>query len=157
MKPKTLITIFCIVGLLGGAFAKMWLDVPSDQELIRETLAEATRNGKEGKPGGVLDYLSGGFKIGDYEPDSADISAFIKTQKPEVTVLEPNPVIRGEVAEIISPVEVRFGIGNIGAAQTIEGVRVVLHKESGMRYGIFPTPRWKIVEVTTPTGNPFGQ
>ncbi|MBL8059438.1 MAG: hypothetical protein JNK63_01840 [Chthonomonas sp.] len=157
MKPKTLIIIFCIVGLLGGFFAKVWLDTPSDQELIRETLREATRNGKEGKPGGVHDYLSGSFKVGDYEPSGADISEFIKSQRPEVTVLEPNPVIRGEVAEIVSPVEIKFGVGNIGASNRVEGVRIVLHKESALKYGVFPTPRWKIVEVTAPTGNPFGQ
>lgn len=153
MKSKTVAICFCMVGLLGGVFAKLWLEAPGDQDLIRDALRQATRNGKEGKPGGVLDYLSAGFKVGDFEPTSGDISEFVRRQRPEITVLEPNPVIRGDLAEITSPVEIKYGIGNIGATRRVEGVRVIMRREAGLRYGIFPTPRWRIVSVEPPPGS----
>lgn len=159
MKNKSVLIAVFSLGLLGGIFAKVWFDVPSDPVLIEEALREATKNGKEGKPGGVLDYLAGGFKIGGFEPNAADVSDFVRNQKPEVTILEPRPIIRGDVAEIVSPVEIKFGIGNLGTSQKVNDVRVILHKESGFRYGIFPCPRWKIVEVSAKDaslGNPFG-
>lgn len=159
MKNKGVLIAVFSLGLLGAIFAKMWFDVPSDQVLIEESLREATKNGKEGKPGGVLDYLAGGFKVGGMEPSSGDVSDFVRNQKPEITILDPRPIIRGDMAEIVSTVEIRYGIGNIGTSQKVDNVRVTMRKESGLRYGIFPCPRWKIVEVSAKDasiGNPLG-
>jgi len=157
MKPKTLILATCLIGILGGIFAKMWLDVPSDQSLIAETLRDATRSGKEGQAGGVLEALSTGFKVGDFEPSGGEIADFVKNQKPEVTILTPTPVIRGDLAEVVSSVRIKFGVGNIGASHTVNDVRIVLQKEAGLRYGVFPTPRWRIIKVSAPNSDSIGQ
>ncbi len=159
MKAKGVAIAVCCLGLLGGLFAKMYFEVPSDQALIEEALREATKNGKEGKPGGVLDYLSGDFRVGEFAPTSGDVADFVKNQKPEVTILDPKPIIRGDLAEITSSVSIKFGVGNIGTTQTVDNVRVVLRRETGLKFGIFPAPRWKIVEVSAKDaalGNPFG-
>lgn len=159
MKSKGPIFALFGLGILVGVFAKMWFDVPSDQVLIEQALAEATRNGKEGKPGGVLDYLSGDFSIQGFSPSSSDVKQFIKDRKPEVTVTQINPRISGDTAEVVSPVNIRIGAGNLGWNQTVEGVKITLRRESGFRYGVFPSPRWKIVSVNAQDaslGNPFG-
>ncbi len=159
MKAKGPILGLLALGFLGGVFAKMWFDVPSDETLIKEAIAEAVRNGKEGKPGGVLDYLSGDFNIQGFSPSSGDVKDFVKSRKPDVEILEPTPDIRGEVAQIISPVKISIGVGNLGWNQTVNDVKIELRKESGLKYGVFSAPRWKIVRVSAEDaslGNPFG-
>lgn len=159
MSPKGWILVGCGVVIAGGIFARMWFDVPSDKVLIRQAIEEASRNSKEGKPGGVLDYLSGTFTIQGFSPSEGDIRQFIRERKPEVEVLNMEPTIRGDQAEIVTPVNLKLGVGNLGFNQTVNGVKITLRRESGFRYGIFPTPRWKIVTVSAEDatlGNPFG-
>lgn len=139
-----------LAALLGAALFLLGRG-PSDRELILRALEESVRAGKEGRAGGVLEYLSESFTINRLDPGSrGDISRFVREARPDVTVLRPEPIVRGDTATITSPVRVKLSARFLEFDRTFDNVIIRFRKETGTRYGILPTRNWKIVSVEAP-------
>ncbi|MFX8820935.1 hypothetical protein ABTM55_19390, partial [Acinetobacter baumannii] len=80
---------------------------PSDENLIREAVTRSIEASREGRPGGVIDYISDRFAVNGDQPGTSAIARFIRESKPEVTIDSYKPLVNGDQALITTPVKVR--------------------------------------------------
>ncbi len=128
-----------------------FVTTPSDEELIRQAITDATQAGREGKPGPVLDYLSKAFSFnGVPMMDRAEISKYVRLARPEIEFGDYEPVIVEDDAVVVTDVHVKFAFQGAGMDQTVPDVQVRLARESGLRWLVLPGKKWRITEVTAP-------
>ena len=135
-----------IVGKIGLGF----LHQPDDKTLILDAIKEAQRAGREGRPGGVLDFLSyNDFKVNDTDATGArkDIADRIKNLKPDIQFNTLEPVITGENARIESSATVNIAVGPFKKDVPISNVVINLKKEIDREWFIIPKKTWKITEI----------
>jgi hypothetical protein len=124
-------------------------DRRSDKQLIQEAIDESVLASKEGRPGGVLEYISNSFTMNQEGPvDRREIAKFIKESKPDVEVGPFEPNVTGDVATIRADVSVK--ISTFGPQIQLPGVSVKFRKEHATRWLLFPTKKWRIVEAIAP-------
>ena len=143
--------IASLIVALAGITALHFLTVPSDQEVIEETLMEAVEASKDGRSGGVLEHLSRSFSFnGQPIAERGEIAKVIRISKPDVAVTPTVPIIEGDTATM--KVDVRFNMAfqMYSLDERIENVEVVFERQAGTRWLFFPYPKWKIVEVNLP-------
>ncbi|MBN9503549.1 MAG: hypothetical protein J0H02_17365 [Armatimonadetes bacterium] len=150
MKRPILIVAVILVVLV-GIRTIMSLGGPDDKQLVREALKKSIVASKEGRPGGVLDKLSKNLTVdGQSVGSSSQISQFIKSSKPDIEVVNTEPVVIGDEAKITSPVKVKFSLpGGNSIDRTIEDVTLTFAREDSMKWLIFPSKQWRLREVTT--------
>ena len=90
---KRIRTTLIVAGIAGVLLvARAMLFGPSDRELIDAAVKESVLASREGRPGGVLEYLSNSFTLNSESGlDRKEISRFIKSGKPEVVIRNPQP------------------------------------------------------------------
>src|SRR4051812_25538220 len=121
--PKKLIfTMLGIVVALILLRVTIFAPQPDDQALIQNALKDSIEASKEGRPGGVLDFLSSKFKINSESPGRFDIAKFIREHKPDITVYNTKAIISGDTARIETPVEVKLSVLTQNFDQTIDHV-----------------------------------
>ncbi len=146
MVRKVLLGIVVVALLAFGS--RVFLFGPSDRTLILEALDRSIQASQEGKPGGVLEYLSRSLTYnGQPVTNRSELGQFIKENRPKVTVLRREPVIQENSAYIDSPVEIFVGIGPIGRPIQIQMVRIGFRKETGTRWLVVPYPKWRVDSV----------
>lgn len=126
----------------------------SDAELIRNSLDESLRAGREGRPGGVLEFLSRSLTVNDGESVSRrQIARFVRDSKPKVTVENRKPVISpdGETAVILTNVSVNVDYLGMKLDRELPNVEINFRKEPDTQFLVFPATKWRIVSVTAPT------
>jgi hypothetical protein len=149
VRLKLIVALVAAAGVL--LVLKAVLFGPSDRQLIDDAVKESVQASREGRPGGVVEYLSRSFTLnGDSGFSQRDIARFIKSGKPEVVIRTPEPVISGDTAEIVSPVHVKFDYLAYKFDQDIPQVHIKLQKEAGTQFLVIPTKKWRIVSVTAP-------
>lgn len=149
MVRKVLI-VSCVV-LVAALVGIFYATAPSDEELIEQALEDAIIASKEGKPGGVLEHLSRSFVYdGQQVFDWNEVSQFIKVAKPEIEIDADRPQIDGDQAIIVAHIEFKMGFQALSIDNSIDNVEIRFGKESGTRWLIFPSPQWKITEVSAP-------
>lgn len=126
-------------GLFGG---------PSDRELIQIALKDAIQASREGRPGGVLDFISKRFEVNGEQYGTRDISKTIKDMKPDVEIERVEPTISGDAATITSPVRLSVSLPPVG--MNISSVTIHFARENGTKWLIFPTKKWRMVRVEIP-------
>lgn len=124
-----------------------------DRTAIRRVLSESIAASREGRPGGVMDKLSSGLKVNNEEAGSnlREVANFIKKQRPEIVVSNPNPIVTGDEARITSPVE--MSVSFLGQTRNIhlKDVTLLFRREDARTFGVVPTKTWKLAEVTGAT------
>ncbi|HRF58746.1 MAG TPA: hypothetical protein PLH94_02395 [Fimbriimonadaceae bacterium] len=151
MNKKVLAIVGLVVGLIAILVVRSTLFGPSDRQLIDQAIQESIQASRDGRPGGVLEYLSQSFKLNDQDPGSRrNIAQFIKQSKPEVTLAAHEPVIEGDMASIVTDAQVNVDYLGMKMDGTLQGVRIVLQKEQGTKWLVFPDKQWRIVSVTAP-------
>ena len=143
---------FVVAGVLvflaiGGAVVNNVFFGPSDEELILETLTEATEAAAEGEASPVLDALSRNFEYGDDSPIKFDVAKVIREAKPDMIILDPNPKIEGDVAVVESDIQLSMSFMGAGIQQTIPDVVIELKKETSFA-SLLPKPKWRVTKVT---------
>lgn len=133
--------LFVVLGM--GVFGG-----PSDEELIKVALDEAILASKEGRPGGVVDFISQRFQVNGEQYGTRDISKTIKDLKPSVDIEKPTPTINGNSATITSPVRLSVSFPPVGT--NLSEVTMHFEKENGTKWLIFPTKKWRMVKVEMP-------
>lgn len=139
------VVLLLMVGKVGLGF----LNQPDDKTLIVEAVKEAQKASREGRPGGVLDFLSLNLNFNGAETGSgrSQIADYIKNQKPDIEFTSLNPQVFGETARIESPAKVKIGIAAFSTDVTIPNTVIELKKEVSREWFIIPTKKWKITEI----------
>lgn len=138
-----------VAGLL--LIARVALNQPSDEVLIQTALAEAIQASKDGKSGPVLDFVSRNATYnGEGSGDRREIDKFIKQYRPDVKILNPRPTIQGDQATIVSPVELKMSLLNIGASTSIPEVTINLRRETAFKWIVVPTTQWRVASIEAP-------
>jgi hypothetical protein len=152
MKPwMWAIAVVAVLAAVAVPFASS----PSDEALIQEALDRAVQSSREGKPGGVLEHLSKSMTYNEIPVDNrAEVAKFIREGKPEVTIEDPRPQIAGGEALVVSPVVVGVRYGPVPIETRIPKVTIVLQREVGRKWLVFPAPVWRITRVTAEGWDP---
>ena len=152
-----------LLGLLGIALIAVVAmlifgrETRSDDVLIKEALAESIQASKEGRPGGVMDFISDQLKINTQSGiNKATIAKWIRDSKPDVEVLSSEVKVSpdGQTAEMVSDVNVSMEIGVALAKQRMDqkftGVKMTFQKEDGRKFLVIPTKVWRLTAVDVP-------
>lgn len=134
-----------VVVLIASAF----LFGPKDEQLILEALDNSIKASRTGQPGGVAEYLSKSLVVDGEATGAFDISKVVRLVKPDVEVLNRDVQIQGGFATIESPVNIRIQNGDDVGTTKINHVTITFAKESGVRWGIIPYPKWRIRDIKT--------
>lgn len=137
-------TVFIVIGVLGSGI----LGRPSDKELIQTALKESIEASREGRPGGVLEYLSANFTVNSEQYGTRDIAKTIREMKPHVELERDEPSISGDSATITSPVKLSLSLPPV--SYTVGQVTMSFSRETARKWLIFPTTRWRLKGVDVP-------
>ena len=140
------------------------MNQPDDKTLITEAITEAQKASREGRPGGVLDFLNlRDLKFNDMDIPGAggDIANYIKNQKPDIQFAKIEPIVTGDDARIESPATVSVSILSFSKEVPIPNVIIKLKRETDREWLFIPKKKWKITEIrasieglpSIPTGN----
>ncbi len=122
----------------------------SDKVLIAEALDEAIQAAREGRPGPVLDFISGRAELdGKSGVSRAQIADYIRKNKPDVNLANREPKIDGTTATIVTPVELELRILTFQQKIPIPEAVIKLERENATIYGVIPTQKWRVVDVST--------
>lgn len=95
----------------------------------------------------MLDLLSNSVSVNGTEYSSSrQIASAIRRYKPDVTVVSPQPVVRGDSATITSPVNLSVLTRSI----QVNDVVFQFQREDTTRLLVIPAKAWKLREVTVP-------
>ncbi len=146
-----------ILGITGGIVAllvvgKVGLTLirqPDDMTLIKEAILEAQKAGREGRPGGVLDFLDPNLTINDtvVTGSQRQIADKIKSLKPDIQFTKIEPIITGDNARIETPATVKIVFGPMSKDIPIENTVINLKKTEDRQWVIFPKKSWKITDI----------
>lgn len=145
--------ILAVVLVLVGVRLVMTMNGPSDTQQIRDALAASIRASKEGKPGGVMDYLSSKLRINDTdELPASQVQNFIKNSRPDVTVGRVDPVVNSSegTAHVLTSAKVSYDWLNQKGSIDLSEVDILFRREDAHEWLIFPTKKWRIVEIDIP-------
>lgn len=153
MNRNQVIVVISMAALLVLGIRLTFRCEPDHQKLVSEALQKSIQAGKEGKPGGVLEVLAQSFEINKQSPGTRrDIADFVRNARPDVEVLEVNPVILGNEAVVTSPVRVKFSFLGSSIDRRFDHVSIVFGKREGFQWGIVPRTEWEILRVEVPPG-----
>lgn len=147
-QTKLWVGIAATVAVGGGLVVAGLMGGPSDKELIQAALKESIEASREGRPGGVLEYLSASFTVNDEKYGTRDISRTIKDLKPNVELESTEPLIAGESATITSPVKLSVSLPPV--SYTVSQVTLAFSKESATKWLIFPAKKWRLTRIDIP-------
>ena len=141
-----------LVLLVGGRVIFLSTQHPDDKTLIKQALEESIKASREGRPGGVMDKLSANLKYNGQNAAGAerDIARYIKSSKPEVEVENPDPIISGNEAKIVSPVKLTISMLGQSIERKLKDVTIVFEKEDDREWLVIPVKKWKLAEVQVP-------
>jgi hypothetical protein len=124
----------------------------SDKHQIQEALQRSIQASKDGRPGGVLQLLSDRltFNGQDAKGNMSDVAQFIVKQRPDVEVENSEPVVTGDEARILSPIDIKLDFFGQTKSVHLKQVELVFRKEPVMRYLVFPGSEWKLSDVRAP-------
>lgn len=152
MGKKTAWVIVGIVFVLvyGWKYAAVTFFGPSDETLIRKALDEAIVASREGRPGGVMDFISDRFQVNSEMPGSRQVANFIKQSHPDITVGKAPPVISGDKATLLAPVEAKITVFGHDIDEKMDHVSLVFQREQGREWLLIPVKKWRLVQVVVP-------
>lgn len=149
-RGTTAVLIFIAVAAVATIARFVLFDEePSDRTKIQTALEESLEAGKEGRPGSALELLARDFEVNGYAPGNGEIGRLIKEYKPDIAVLEPEPQIDGNRAQIVSPVKLTL-TRPVKQGFDIQNVRFSFVRQRATKWLFFPTTAWKLRRVTLP-------
>lgn len=152
MSTKLVLGIGALLIVIGVPALQVYPG-PSERERISTALQESIRASKEGRPGGVLEYLTDQFRINEESPGTRNqIAKLIRDSRPEVTVDDPEPEIFGDQAKMVSTVRVKASFLGQSLDRQFDDVTLVFKREPARRYLVFPTHTWRLDQVFLPEG-----
>lgn len=137
------------VVLVGVKVGLAMMNQKDDATLINEAVNQAVLASKEGKPGGVMEFLSANLKFNGTEvaSDKGRIANFVKNSKPEFEFASLTPQIFDTNARIETAAKMKIGI--LKFTQDVEIPKVIIHleKEEDREWLIIPKRTWRITNI----------
>lgn len=124
----------------------------SDQDQILAALQRSIEDSKDGRPGGVIDLIDRHLQVNGeaVEVQNRTIAKLVRAQKPEVVVSDPRPLVTGDEARIVSPVNIKFSILGQTVERKLASVTLIFRREVFRDWGITPRSKWRLAEVQAP-------
>ncbi len=149
---RWLLGIGAVLVIVGVPVLKVYPG-PSDAERIDAALETSLKASREGRPGGVLEYLTDQFQINDQSVGTRrEIGVAIRNSKPVVEVENRTPEVFGDEAKIVSPVRVKVDFMGQPVDQRMDGVTILFKREPTRAFLVLPTSTWRIDKVYLPEG-----
>ena len=142
-----------LLALIGGRIALGLSAHPSDDKQIQDELQRSIEASREGRPGGVMDMLSSQLSYNgqDASGNLGQVAQFIKKQRPDITVEKPDPIITGDEAHIVSPVDISVSFLGQQKSFHLKNVTLAFQRESTRKYLFFPSTTWRLTNVRADT------
>lgn len=152
MNKNILISGFVAVVL--GLFLWKYLSLnvwgPSDQAMIDRALSESVQASKEGRPGGVMDYLADRLKVNSDEFGSRQVANFIKDSHPDIVIPRSPAVVSGDQARITTPVSVKASYLGFSIDRKIDNVSLIFQRSEAHEWLFIPVKKWRLSQVLVP-------
>lgn len=148
MKKPIVIGLAVIGALITVVFGSGILSQQDDKTQIQNALDRAIKASKEGRPGGVLEYLSADFELNQTKFTGGQIARRIKEMKPDVEVKDRNVTVSDSTATMASPVSLSLTLPPM--KMEISKVNLEFRREDSRRMLIFPSKDWKLYRVSVP-------
>ena len=144
--------------LVGAKVGLATLNAKDDKTLISEAVEEAIKASKDGRSGGVMDFLSTKLKFNNTELETGrgEVAKFIKNSKPEFEFSSLTPQIFSTNARIETSAKMKVGILNF--KQTVDIPKVIIHleKEEDREWLIIPHRTWRITNIEAEIDSTLG-
>ena len=153
MKRAYGVLALVLLLVVGFRVVSLVMGQKDDATLIRESLRQSLEASRKGEPGGVLETISNSLKVNgeDRGGNSGMIANYVRNQKPDIEVVNQNPIVTGDEARITSTVNLKVSVPGLGEQVVpIKDVVLTFRKETGREYLVFPVKRWRLSEVTAP-------
>ncbi|HEY3780443.1 MAG TPA: hypothetical protein VGL56_05125 [Fimbriimonadaceae bacterium] len=120
---------------------------PSDQDQIQTALANAVKASKEGRAGGVVEYLASNVQVNGEKYDiNNQFASFIRKYHPDIKLGAINPKIDGDDATVTTDLDISLLNNSI----KMPNVTFKLHKEHDKTLLFFPSEHWKVTGASAP-------
>lgn len=150
MNQKVKIGLGVVFLVLAGGAGYAILSEPSDKEKIKEAMTQAILAAEEGRSGPVLDVISRRATLDGYGGASpGQIGDYIKRLKPKMIIASIEPLVKENRAQFSSPVTVEVGLLGMRNTFDLKTVQFDLEREPGVKWGLFPTSKWRLVSIQT--------
>ncbi len=151
------IAAIAVVVLLAYKYAALNIFGPNDEQKIRASLDQMIVATKEGRPGGVFDFLGSQFKINSEQPTGGQIANFIKDSHPDVKVPETKPFITGDTARVTASVSVKGSYLGFSLDRSFNNVSFVFQREDAHDWLVVPYKKWRLTQIVVPVDSlPMG-
>jgi hypothetical protein len=143
-KLLTPILVICVVGVAMFLLSHQKHD---DRAEIEASLKSALKASREGRAGGVMEYLTSHVVVnGVHYNVDRQFSNFIRRYHPDITLGAVAPVIKGDNATVTSDIQFSVLTNSID----IPNVTFTLHREDTRKWLLFPDQEWKVTGATAP-------
>lgn len=120
---------------------------PSDQEQITEAMNNAVKASREGRPGGVVEYLADSFEVNNTKYDvSRQVADAIQKYHPDIELSTTQAKVNGDSATVSTDVKLRI----LSKSISIPDVTFKLHKDVETKWLVLPTKSWKLEGASVP-------
>jgi hypothetical protein len=146
------VTAVVVAVLFAGRVGIAFLTQPDDKTLIKEAIAECAKASREGRAGGVLDFLSKNMTLNENEVSGnrSEVSKYISNMKPDVEFTSIEPNVFGDEAKVESPAKFTLSLLSFEKTFDIPKVTVSLKKEEERTWFLVPTKKWRITNIQVP-------
>ncbi len=118
-----------------------------DKAEIETALKNTLQASREGRPGGVVEYLASDVVVnGEHYNVNRQFDDFIRKYHPDITLGEVKPDIVGDKATVTS--EIQFSVAN--QSVDIPDVTFNLQRQQTRKWLVIPSQEWKVTGASAP-------
>ena len=118
-----------------------------DKAEIETALKGALQASREGRPGGVVEYLASDVEVnGQHYDVNRQFDNFIRKYHPDITLGEIKPDIEGDKATVTS--DIQFSV--MTQSVDIPDVTFTLKREDTRKWLVIPSQEWKVTGASAP-------
>ena len=119
----------------------------NDSDQIKVALLSAVKASKEGRAGGVVEYLASNVQVNGQKYDvNRQFTSFIRQYHPDITLGSLEPKINGDHATLTTDLQISI----LKNTATLPGVTFTFEKEHDTKWLIFPSQDWKVTGASAP-------
>lgn len=143
-------SIGLLVLLVAGKYVANTYFGPSDETLIKKALDDALVASREGRPGGVLDFLGDSFKVNSTAIGGRQVSDFIRNQKPDIQIDYRRPQFGVDTARMSSSARIKISIIGFDQDVTLKDITLDFKKEDSTDFLLLPVKKWRLTAIHVP-------
>ena len=146
-KSKKYTPIIVLLVALGVGAYLLATAKHDDRAEIETALKSALKASREGRAGGVIEYLTANVDVnGQAYNVNQQFANFIRKYHPDITLGECDPKIEGDNASVKS--DIQFSV--LTQSIDVQQVTFTLHREKTRKWLFFPDQEWKVTGASAP-------